>query len=200
MSIITGWGLPVGGSGFTPSGTDGVILTSGGLSQHPAVPALAFNSDTAVNSAAGASNALIASVIIPAGLLSPLSASPGLGGNLRRIQIRAYVQGANNANAKTAGIAFGAVTGIVARVQLTASVVATGVMEADITVDTNTTQTGLGYGLSATAAVGGAVLADVSSPVALTVNLSLAQTIFFTAVTQTSAADIILNGFHVVVF
>ncbi len=202
MSIPAAFGLITSGTGgFTPTGSDGTVLTVGGLATHPAVPALVFNSDTPVNSPAGASNATIASVSIPAGALSPNSASTGLNGNLRRIKARAYFSGANNANAKTAGIAFGAAANIVARVQLTASVVAQGYIEADITVDTNATQSGFGYGLAATAAVAGAVTASVqATAVALTQNLNLAQSVLFTAVTQTSAADIILTSFQVEIY
>lgn len=201
MALPTAFGLPFPPSGLgAPVGVDQTAFTVGGLSQHPAIPALVFNSDTVTNSPTGTTNITIASVSLPAGILHPNTASPGLSGNLRRIWVRAYFQGANNVNAKTAGIAFGLVTNTVGRVLLTASVVSTGIVEADFTVDTGTTQTGMGWGLAATSAVGGAVTAAVNIPVALTLNLANAQSIFFQAVTQTAAADIILNGFEVVVF
>ena len=201
MAAPLGFGFAVPPTGLgAPVGTDQTPVTIGSLANHPAVPALAFNSDVAVNSPTGTTNIAIASVSLPAGLLSPNSASAGLSGNLRRIKVRAYFQGANNANAKTAGIAFGAAANVVARCALTVSVVGTAFLEADITVDGNAAQTGLGYGIAATAAVGGTVTADVSTPVSLTQNLSVAQSIFFTAVTQTSAADIILNGYSVEIY
>lgn len=203
MGIPLGFGFPgaAAAGGFTPTGSDGVILTAGGLASHPAVPLLVFSSDTSVNSPAGASNAVISSVSIPAGALSPNSASAGLNGNQRIIRARAYFSGANNVNAKTVGIAFGAAANVVARTALTVSVAAQGFVEGIISIDTNTTQSGFGYGFAATAATGGAVTAAVqATAVALTQNLSLAQSVFFTAVVQTAASDVALTHFVVEIF
>jgi hypothetical protein len=187
-------------AGFAPVSQEQTSITASALYQHPAIGGLAFNSDASTNSPAGASNAVIASLVIPAGLLHPNTAPAGLSGNLRRIHVRAYFSGANNVNAKTAGIAFGAAANIVAQCALTVSVAARAVVEADVTVDTGTTQTGQGFGLAATSAVGGTVTGSVFASTALTQNLSVAQSIFFTAVTQTSAADIILTGYQVVIY
>ena len=182
-------------AGFVPTGTDQTIITANSLANYPPLGGIVFNSDTPVNSPAGASG-VIATVSLAAGLLNAPPA--GLGGNLRRVNVRAYFSGANNANAKTAAIRFGGV--IVAHVLLTASVVARGVVEADITVDGSATQTGQGYGLAATSAVGGAVTASVFANTALTSNLANAVAVDFFAETQTSAADIILTGYQVTVY
>lgn len=183
-----------------PSGPDQQFVAFSAMAQNPGLLGLFAISDATTASPTGTSNIAIASVALPTGALSPALTSPGVNGNIRGIRVRAFFQGANNSNAKTVGIAFGAAANVVARCALTISVASTAVLEAIITVDSATGQTANGWGIAATSATGGTLTGDVMTQTALTQNMGLAQSIYFTAVAQTSASDISLVGYEIAIW
>lgn len=168
------------GTGQLPTG-----ITSG-VTQFPAgqttgtLPMVAVVDVTSLSSPAGATPAL-KSVTLPAGALSTTG--------FRGVRVRAWGTFANNASAKTVLVKFGATT--LVTVTATVSTANTWEIDAVVYVRTATTQTGLGRG-SQGAGTPTFVALDTAPGETLANAIAIAC-----SGTQTSAADIIQDGFTV---
>lgn len=169
------------GTGQLPAGvTAGPVTFPAGLTVTGTLPMVGVVDIVSLNSPAGATPAL-KSFTLPAGLLSTVG--------FRGVRIRAWGTFANNASAKTVLVKFGATT--LVTVTATVSTANTWDISAEVYVRTATTQTGIGRGAQ-----------GAGTPTFVTLDTAPGETLANTIAiacsgTQTSAADIIQDGFTI---